>query len=166
MSPRQDYSSKLVWCFASCSTAGVWGSHLIFPATWKAEWHVRKQFTGCESSWRDLSLSWVPGTPPCTPHHPAPRTGLSPTLHTEICKKQQPVLLHGCQTVNSSTNTSQKTQIISNKLTCILLLWAVLLEVFHRATKFAAPTCSHRQLLLTWGEWKHQKTPKKHLPES
>lgn len=90
-----------------------WGfgvSNVIFPPTWKAEEHVRKQFMSCESSWTDLLCP----CPACLTHLPAHTTTLHlvlasvPPLHTEINKKQQPVLLYSCQTVNSSTNTGQK----------------------------------------------------------
>lgn len=90
-----------------------WGfgvSNVIFPPTWKAEEHIRKQLMSCESSWTDL-LCPCPG---CLTHLPAHTTTLhlvlasAPPLHTEISKKQQPVLLYSCQTVNSSTNTGQK----------------------------------------------------------
>lgn len=88
-----------------------WGfgvSNLIFPG--KPEEHVRKHFISCESSWTDL-LCPCPG---CLTHLPAHTItlhlalGSSLPLHTEIFKKQQPVLLHSCQTVKSSTNIGQK----------------------------------------------------------
>lgn len=69
------------------SPSAQWGfgvSNLIFPPTWKAEEHVTKQFMSCES----LSLSWVPDTPACTHHHPAPGTGFSST--TSHWNQQKP----------------------------------------------------------------------------
>lgn len=113
VSPFQQQNHSSNPCLMLLCPSAQWGfgvSNVIFPPTWKAEEHRRKQFMSCESSWTDL-LCPCPG---CLTHLPAHTTTLhlapasAPPLHTEISKKQQPVLLYSCQTVNSSTNTGQK----------------------------------------------------------